>query len=126
MRPSFASRAVLAATAAVSLAAAGLGCGGDGDGGDSREAQELLAKAFDNQVESGDLQLDVKADLEGGGDRFEKPITMKLSGPYEMGGRDRLPRLDWDVAFKGAGVDLKGGLIVTADTALVVVMENTQ
>ena len=119
MRPFLRARFVAAVIAALSLAAAGVGCGGDDDG-DSREAKALLAKAFEKEVKSGDLQLDVKADLEGGGARFEKPITMRLRGPYETGDRDRLPRLDWDVALKGAGLNLKGGLIATAGNGFVV------
>lgn len=120
MRPSLSWRLLVVPVAALSLAAAGLGCGGDDDGGDSGEAKALLTKAFEKEVKSGELQLDVKADLEGGGARFEEPLTMRLRGPYETGSRDRLPRLDWDVALKGAGLNLKGGLIATADNGFVV------
>ena len=118
MRPRVSPYLPLAWIAAMSLLAAGLGCGGD-EGGDSREAKALLERAFAKQVKSGDLELDLKADLEGGGEKLEKPITAKLSGPYEMRGRDRLPRLDWDVALKGAGLNLKGGLIATGDNGFV-------
>lgn len=119
MRPRFSPRLPIAVLATLSLAAAGLGCGGD-DGGDPGEAKALLARAFAKEVKSGELQLDAKADLEGGDDRLDKPITVKLRGPYETGGRQRLPRLDWDVALEGAGLDLRGGLIATADNGFVV------
>ena len=120
MRASLRSRVPLALVAALSLAVAGVGCGGDGGGGDSGDAKALLERAFSKQVRSGDLKLDVKADLEGGGERLEKPITLRLSGPYDFSeGRKRPPRLDWDVAFKGAGLNVKGGLIATADNAFV-------
>lgn len=111
-------RLATALVAAVSLAVTGLACGGDdGGGGDSGEAKALLERAFEKQVDSGDLKIDVKADLESSEDRLDKPIALRLDGPYESAGRTKPPRLDWDIAFKGLGLDVKGGLIATADNA---------
>ena len=106
--------------AALSLALAGAGCGGDdGGGGDSGDAKALLERAFAKRVNTGELKLGVKADFDGGGERLEKPITMTIDGPYDFGSKKRPPRLDWDVAFKGAGLNIKGGLVSTADNAFV-------
>lgn len=117
LRPSsLRPRLPLALIAALLLAVAGLGCGDEqGSGGDSRDAKALLERAFAKRVKSGDLRLDLKADLEGGGDRLEKPIELKLAGPYKLGGRDKLPQLDWDVSFRGLGMDVNGGIVATAD-----------
>lgn len=119
MTSSLALRRLGALLAAISVSLTGLACGGDdgGGGSDSREAKALLERAFAKQVKSGDLALDVRADFESNEDRLDKPITLRLAGPYESRGAKKPPRLDWDIAFKGFGLDVKGGLIATADNA---------
>lgn len=115
MSPHSRTRALLCALASLAIALAGLGCGGDDGGGDSREAKALLEKAFSTPVRSGELRIDLKADLDGGGKRLEEPLTLEVEGPFQWGGRKRLPLVDWDVSFNGAGADVKGGLVATAD-----------
>ena len=118
MRPPHGSHLPAALIAALLLSLALLaGCGGDDGGGDSREAKALLERAFSKQVKSGDLRLDLKADLEGGGERLKDPIAVKLEGPYRTGSRRQLPQLDWDVSFKGLGQSLRGGLVATTANA---------
>jgi hypothetical protein len=120
VRSSRRSRLLLSLAAALSIAVAGLACGGDdGGGGDSGEAKALLERAFAKQVGSGELELDVKADLEGGGEKLEGPMTLKIDGPYAQSTRRKLPRLDWDISFKGLGQNIRGGLIATADNGFV-------
>ena len=121
MRTPLRARSLLALIAALALAVAGVACGDDDDGGSgsSGEAKALLERGFGKAVDSGELELDMKADLDGGGDRFDKPINLKVEGPFEWGGAKKLPRFDFDVTFDGAGVNVKGGLIAASDNAYV-------
>jgi hypothetical protein len=110
----------VALVAALALAIAAGACGDDdGGGGSSGEAKALLERGFKTPVKTGELELDVKADFDGGGDRLDDPIALKVEGPFEWGGAKKLPRFDWDVAFEGADLKLKGGLIATSDNAYV-------
>ena len=95
------------------------GCGGDDGGGEgSKDARVLLQKAFDKQVDSADLRLDLKADLEGL-DQVKGPLSLSIEGPYESKSPQQLPNLDWDVKVGGLGQDLEAGLAVTDDNAYV-------
>ena len=100
------------------LAAAGAGCGSTGDpGGGSDEARTLLENAFEKgSADSGDLELEVKADVEGIG-FLEDPLRLHLRGPFKKSGERKLPSLDWDVAFDGASLKLSGGVIATGSNA---------
>lgn len=95
------------------------GCGGDDGGGEgSKEARTLLEKAFSKQVDSAELKLDVKADLEGL-DQLKGPITLNVSGPFKSRGEKALPVLDWDVKVRFAGQTIDAGIIVADDNAYV-------
>jgi hypothetical protein len=119
MRPRLrlASLLVLLATALV-----GAGCGGDdsnggGSSAGSDDAQALLAKAFAKPVESAELDVDVKADLDGlpiGG-----PIAFSIKGPYKSNGAREVPSADFDVDIGVAGQTLKGGFAMSPQTAYV-------
>ena len=104
----------LLATLALALA----GCGGDGGGDGSKDARVLLQKAFEKQVNSADLRLDLKADLEGL-DQLKGPISLSIEGPFKSNGPKELPNLDWDVKVRGLGQDIDAGLIVTGNNAYV-------
>ncbi len=108
--------AALLALLALALLA---GCGGDdGDGESSQDARALLEKAFSKQVDSADLKLEVKADLEGL-DQLRGPVSLTMSGPFESRGENELPLLDWDVKAKFANQTIDAGLTVTEDNAYV-------
>lgn len=95
------------------------GCGGDDGGGEgSTEARALLEKAFAKQVDSAELNLDMKADLEGL-DQLKGPITLNISGPFKSRGEKALPVLDWDVKVRFAGQTIDAGIVVTDDNAYV-------
>lgn len=108
---------LLALLATLVLALAG--CGGDDGGGEgSKDARALLEKAFDKQVDSADLRLDLKADLEGL-DQLKGPISLSIEGPFKSNGPKELPNLDWDVKVGGLPQDIDAGLSVTGDNAYV-------
>ena len=114
------SRNTVALVAALALALAGTGCGSDDDGGgDLSEARTLLERAFAKSVDTGELDLQVKADIEGVRS-LEGPLDLRLSGPFKSMGAKRLPVLDWDIAFNGSDQRLSGGVIATDRNAYLI------
>jgi len=108
---------LLTIIATLALAAVGAGCGGDSGGGSS-EAEDVLKKAFAQEVDSADLKIDVSADLEGV-QQLDGPLSLTIEGPYKSQGKKKLPLFDWDIKVQGAGQSFAGGLVVTADNAFV-------
>lgn len=109
---------LLAIVATLALALIGAGCGDDDSGGSSDDATELLNEAFSQQVDSGDLELNFKAEFDGLA-QLSGPLSLKLSGPFKSGGPKTIPVLDWDIVAEGAGQSFDLGLIVTDDNAFV-------
>lgn len=113
----------LAAMLTVGLLA---GCGGDDDkggggsggGGEAEDPTALLKKAFATQVDSGELKMEGKADVQGS-TKMSGPVSFSIEGPFKMRGKTTLPLLDWDINISGAGQDLSGGVITTGDNAFV-------
>jgi len=98
------------------------GCGSDareaGSAESSADARALLERAVHKQksVDSGDIALELKADVKGIAG-LQGPLALRLAGPFKSNGAKKLPSLDWDVGFSGAGQRLSGGLIATEDDA---------
>ena len=114
MRPQVALRVVLAAVLAGVLAIAG--CGGD-DASD-RSAAELIESTFssDQPVESGRLQIGVRADLAESGS-LEGTLTARFAQADE----GQLPKLDGTLSLVTDGGSLEGGAISTGDAGYVIV-----
>jgi hypothetical protein len=111
--------ALLCLLASLSLALLAAGCGSEGSaGGGDGDARALLKRALAKQVDSGDLKLELDAELEGS-ERFDGPFSASLSGPFASAAGDELPQLDWDIAYEGQGQSGSGGLVVTEDNAFV-------
>lgn len=110
---------LLAVLATFALAVAGCG-GGDGGGGagGGGDARAVLKTAFDKQVDSADLKIDVKANLDGV-PGLKGPLSLSLAGPYKSNGDKAIPSLDWKINAQGAGQNISAGLIVTKDNAFV-------
>jgi hypothetical protein len=103
----------LASVAALALSA----CGGGGDSGD---AKALLNEAFKKPINSANVALDVSAKIDGSSNpQLGQPISLKLSGPYESRGKNKVPKLSWDINVAGGGQNLTGKLISTGDNAYV-------
>jgi hypothetical protein len=111
------SLVLLAIVVTLALALIGAGCGGD-DGGGSEEAAALLEKAFATQVKSGDIDLDITAEIDGA-QQLRGPLSLTLSGPFKSDGPKDIPVLDWDIVAEGAGQKFDVGLTVTDDNAFV-------
>jgi hypothetical protein len=114
MRPQVALRAVLAVVLAGALALAG--CGGD-DASD-KSASELIEATFssDQPVESGRLQLGVRADLAESGS-----LEGTLTARFAQGGEGQLPKLDGQLSLVTDGGSLEAGAISTGDKGYLVV-----
>ena len=91
------------------------GCGGGGGGEDPNEA---IDKAFSTPIESANVTLSMKISAEGV-PQLEEPAEVKLSGPFQSNGKEKLPSLDWQASVAGGGQSFSGGLISTGDNAYV-------
>jgi hypothetical protein len=97
--------------AAVALTA----CGSSGSSGD---AKSLLSDGFSNSIPKATIALDVSATVEGV-PGLTQPMSLKLNGPYESRGKNKVPKFDFDVAISGGGQSFTGKLISTGDNAFV-------
>jgi len=105
--------------AAVALVACG---GGDGASADSgTDVDTLLDQTFSGskKIESGKVDLSLKADVSGGSTGVSGPISVKLSGPFESQGAKKLPKFNFDVAASAQGQDIKAGVESTGDKGFV-------
>ncbi len=109
---------LLALVATLAVVLIGAGCGGDDGGGSSDDASALLEKAFSTQVDSGELKLDLEAEIDGLA-QLNGPLSLSLSGPFKSNGAKTIPVLDWDVVAEGAGQSFDIGVTVTEDNAFV-------
>jgi hypothetical protein len=101
-----------ASVAALALSACG------GGGGNSGDAKQTLGDAFKHPIKSGNLSLDISAKVDGVA-QLTKPVSLKLSGPFETRGPNKLPKLDWDVNVSGGGQTFTGKLVSTGDNAFI-------
>ena len=116
-----------------SLALAVAACGGDGgDGGGGDEASEdtdvdtLLADTFsgkDKKIESGQLAFSLNIDAKNT-EGLSGPVTLKVSGPFQSQGKQKLPKFKIDFAFDGAGQSIKAGLTSTGAKGFVAFQGN--
>ncbi|MDP9385795.1 MAG: hypothetical protein M3P50_11300 [Actinomycetota bacterium] len=107
---------LLAVLAAVALAA----CGGDGDEATaSTDVNQLLKETFtgDKKVDSGRLNVVLGVNATGG--QASGPINVKLAGPFQTQGDNRLPKLKMDLDFSGSGQNVKAGVTSTGDKGFV-------
>jgi hypothetical protein len=107
---------VAALTALTALLAA---CGGSSSDKSSDDPQQVLDTATLEGVTSGtlDLAVGVSSDGKEGGD-----VDVKLSGPFQSGGKD-LPQLAMTASAEGTAegddIDFEGGLTLLTDRAFV-------
>jgi hypothetical protein len=108
----------LIAAAAFALAA----CGSDeSSGGEeasaSTDVNELLTQTFSGkkEVKSGNLDLQLRIEAEGGEAQLDGPVSVSLKGPFQAQDDGALPKFKLDAAIEGAGQSIKAGATSTGD-----------
>jgi hypothetical protein len=103
------------------LLAVGLvaGCGGgdEGEVSSDTDVNELLTKTFTGkkEVDSGNLDLSLKIEAQGGESQVQGPVTIKLSGPFQSQGQGELPEFSLDASLEGGGQSFNAGATSTGD-----------
>jgi len=114
---------LFALLAAFVLAGFGLAaCGGDSGG--NEDAQKVINETFNGKkkVESGKINMSVTAKLEATGAAaagLKDPVSLKLSGPFQSRGQDKLPAVDLDLSVAGGGQTFTAGALTTGDAAFI-------
>jgi hypothetical protein len=98
--------------------------GSDGGGGNSENAQKVINETFNGKkkVDSGKLKLSLSAKLKGSGataQSLNKPVTIKVAGPFQSRGDTELPELDLQLSATGSGQDFSAGAISTGDKGFI-------
>lgn len=98
-------------------------CGGD-DAGTDESAQQLINQTFsgEKKVDSGKVNLDLSAKLEATGaaaSQLEGPVSLKLTGPFQSQGEDKLPEVDFDMTISAGGQKFTAGAVTTNDQAFI-------
>ena len=99
-------------------------CGGDEASGTDESAQQLINQTFsgEKKVDSGKVNLDLSAKLEATGaaaSQLEGPISLKLTGPFQSQGEDKLPEVDFDMTISAGGQKFTAGAVTTDDQAFI-------
>lgn len=99
-------------------------CGGDEASGTDESAQQLIDQTFsgEKKVDSGKVNLDLSAKLEATGaaaSQLEGPISLKLTGPFQSQGEDKLPEVDFDMTISAGGQKFTAGAVTTDDQAFI-------
>jgi hypothetical protein len=98
-------------------------CGGD-DAGTDESAQQLINQTFsgEKKVDSGKVNLALSAKLEATGaaaSQLEGPVALKLTGPFQSQGENRLPEVDFDMTISAGGQKFTAGAVTTNDQAFI-------
>lgn len=118
------ARAIVAllalAALALVLAACGGGDNGGGSGGGSGDAETLLRQTFTgtHDIRSGKADIDLRVDVSGD-PSIRGPVTVKISGPFQSVGTDKLPKFDMALEANAQGQGFKAGLTSTSDQLFV-------
>jgi hypothetical protein len=93
-------------------------CGGsDDEASSSTDVNQLLTDTFtgSKKVESGNLDLSLKIQAQGGQSQLDGPVTISLSGPFQAQDEGKLPEFKLEAAFEGAGQSINAGATSTGE-----------
>jgi hypothetical protein len=110
--------ALIIVAAAIGMAACG---GGGGSGADARQVVQQTF-AGNKPVNSGKLDLSMTANLNATGlaaTQLSDPIVIKMTGPFQSRGANKLPAMDLTLAATGSGSDFSAGAVSTGDKGYV-------
>jgi hypothetical protein len=90
------------------------GCGG---GDDTEGVEDLLDRAFSQDIRSADLRLEAEIELRG---MLDEPIRIEAEGPFETN-EGKLPSADIElrIGSDGGGQTVTSGVLTTGDRAFV-------
>ncbi len=90
------------------------GCGGDDD---TEGVEDLLDRAFSQDIRSADLKLEAEIELNG---MLDEPVRIEAEGPFESN-EDKLPSADIElrIGTDGGGQTVTSGVLTTGDRAFV-------
>jgi hypothetical protein len=94
------------------------GCGGgDDEASSSTDVNELLTDTFtgSKKVDSGNLDLSLKIQAQGGESQLDGPVSISLSGPFQAQDKGQLPEFKLEAAFEGAGQSINAGATSTGE-----------
>jgi len=102
---------------ALAFAVAACGGGSDDEVSSSTDVNELLTQTFtgSKEVKSGNLDLSLKIEAQGGDSQVQGPVSISLTGPFQAQDQGKLPKFKLDAAFEGAGQSIKAGATSTGD-----------
>jgi hypothetical protein len=102
---------------ALVFAVAACGGGSDDEASSSTDVNELLTQTFtgSKDVKSGNLDLALKVEAQGGESQIQGPVSISLSGPFQAQDEGKLPKFKLEAAFEGAGQSIKAGATSTGD-----------
>jgi hypothetical protein len=105
----------LLATLALAVGACG---GSDGEEvSSSTDVGKLLAQTFtgSKEVKSGNLDLKLRLQVDGGASQMQGPVSVTLAGPFQAQDGGKLPKFNLDAAFEGGGQSIKAGATSTGE-----------
>jgi len=109
----------LAVLLALLLALGLVACGGSDDKGasSSTDVNALLTKTFtgSKQVKSGNLDLKMKIEAQGGQAQLGGPVSISLGGPFQAQEGGKLPKFDLEAAVAGGGQSITAGATSTGE-----------
>ena len=94
------------------------GCGGsDDEASSSTDVNELLTQTFTGKknVDSGNLDLALKIEAQGGESQVSGPVSISLKGPFQSQEDGQLPEFSLEAAFEGGGQSINAGATSTGD-----------
>jgi hypothetical protein len=99
------------------LAACLLAACGGGGGDDEDAVENLLDKAFSEDIRSADLDLEAEIELDG---LLDEPMRIEAEGPFR-GNEGKLPSADIElrIGTDGGGQTITSGVLTTGDRAFV-------
>jgi hypothetical protein len=102
---------------ALVFAVAACGGGSDDEASSSTDVNELLTQTFtgSKDLKSGNLDLALKVEAQGGESQVQGPVSISLSGPFQAQDEGKLPKFKLEAAFEGAGQSIKAGATSTGD-----------
>jgi hypothetical protein len=112
-------RRSLAAALLLCSAFAIAACDGSGGNDEKQDVQDLLDRAFRQEIRSADMKLDAQLQVKGGSRSTDRPMHIRATGPFS-GNDGKLPSVDLELEIgNDGGQTVQTGFLSTGDRAFV-------